>query len=205
MTLELATPHGPARAHLDLQAQAPGALVLGHGAGGGVAAPDLTAAARAATSLGWSVVLVEQPYRVAGRRSPAPAAQLDAAWTAVVDRLREHELAGLPLVAGGRSSGARVACRTSAATGVVGVLCVRSNAEAIEMLRLHPNPVCILSRGETRNETLNGIPVLHLPRDMRTLLGLIGVSPRGGARKRKRYVHKHVGTRTDSQGGVWVW
>ena len=124
MTLELATPHGPARVHLDLPAQAPGALVLGHGAGGGVAAPDLTAAARAATSLGWSVVLVEQPYRVAGRRSPAPAAQLDAAWTAVVDRLRQHELAGLPLVAGGRSSGARVACRTSAATGVVGVLCL---------------------------------------------------------------------------------
>jgi len=124
VTLELATPHGPARAHLDLQAQAPGALVLGHGAGGGVAAPDLTAAARAATSLGWSVVLVEQHYRVAGRRSPAPAAQLDAAWTAVVDRLRQHELAGLPLVAGGRSSGARVACRTSAATGVVGVLCL---------------------------------------------------------------------------------
>ena len=124
MTLELATPHGAARVHLDLQAQAWGALVLGHGAGGGVGAPDLTAAARAAKSLGWSVVLVEQPYRVAGRRSPAPAAQLDAAWTAVVDRLRAKELAGLPLVAGGRSSGARVACRTWAATEAVGVLCL---------------------------------------------------------------------------------
>jgi uncharacterized protein len=122
--LELDTPHGPARAHLDLQSEAPGVLVLGHGAGGGVGAPDLTAAARAATDLGWSVVLVEQPYRVAGRRSPAPAHQLDVAWTAVVDRLRTTELADVPLVAGGRSSGARVACRTSAATKAVGVLCL---------------------------------------------------------------------------------
>jgi predicted alpha/beta-hydrolase family hydrolase len=122
--VELETPHGPARAHLDLQADARGALVLGHGAGGGVTAPDLAAAARAAKSLGWNVSLVEQPYRVAGRRSPAPAAQLDAAWTTVVDRLRERELARLPIVVGGRSSGARVACRTSAATGAVGVLCL---------------------------------------------------------------------------------
>jgi uncharacterized protein len=122
--VELETPHGPARVHLDLQADARGALVLGHGAGGGVAAPDLTAAAGAAKHLGWSVVLVEQPYRVAGRRSPAPATQLDASWTAVLARLRADELAALPLVAGGRSSGARVACRTSAATGAVGVLCL---------------------------------------------------------------------------------
>jgi hypothetical protein len=121
---ELETPHGPARAHFDLQAEAAGAVVLGHGAGGGVGAPDLTAAARAARELGWSVVLVEQPYRVAGRRSPAPAAQLDAAWTAVVAQLRAAELAGLHLVVGGRSSGARVACRTAGATEAAGVLCL---------------------------------------------------------------------------------
>ncbi len=59
-----------------------------------------------------------------GRRSPAPARQLDAAWTAVVDQLRAGELRGLPLIVGGRSSGARVACRTAAATGAVGVLCL---------------------------------------------------------------------------------
>ena len=70
------------------------------------------------------MVLVEQPYRVAGRRSPAPAHQLDAAWTAVVERLTARELRGLPLVTGGRSSGARVACRTAEATGAVGVLCL---------------------------------------------------------------------------------
>ena len=99
-------------------------LVLGHGAGGGVAAPDLVAATRAASAAGVSVVLVEQPYRVAGRKSPAPAAQLDGAWTAVVAELRERVLAGLPLVTGGRSSGARVACRTAAATAASGVLCL---------------------------------------------------------------------------------
>src|SRR5204863_5894088 len=68
--------------------------------------------------------LVEQPYRVAGRRSPAPTHQLDAAWTAVLDRLREDELKGLPLVTGGRSAGARVACRTAAETGATAVLCL---------------------------------------------------------------------------------
>lgn len=122
--LEIATPHGPARAHLRLAGDARGALVLGHGAGGGVDAPDLAAATRAAAAAGFSVVLVEQPYRVAGRRSPAPAAQLDGAWTAVVAELRDGSLAGLPLVVGGRSSGARVACRTAAATGAIGVLCL---------------------------------------------------------------------------------
>ncbi len=71
-----------------------------------------------------SVALVEQPYRVAGRRSPPPAHQLDAAWRAVVDHLRSGGLQGVPLVVGGRSSGARVACRTAAATGAVGVLCL---------------------------------------------------------------------------------
>lgn len=122
--MELDTPHGPARAHVH-QADAPrGALVLGHGAGGGVTAPDLVAATRAALGAGVSVVLVEQPYRVAGRRSPAPAHHLDAAWIAVVEQLCAGALADLPLVTGGRSSGARVACRTAAATGAVGVLCL---------------------------------------------------------------------------------
>jgi predicted alpha/beta-hydrolase family hydrolase len=100
------------------------ALVLGHGAGGGVEAPDLVGAATAARSAGLSVVLVEQPYRVAGRRSPAPARQLDAAWIAVVSQLRDDALGGLPLVAGGRSSGARVACRTADEVGAAAVLCL---------------------------------------------------------------------------------
>ena len=85
---------------------------------------DLVAVTDVARSEGVSVVLVEQPYRVAGRRSPAPARQLDAAWTAVVDHLLAGELRGLPLVVGGRSLGARVACRTAEATGAAGVLCL---------------------------------------------------------------------------------
>jgi predicted alpha/beta-hydrolase family hydrolase len=122
--LEIATPHGPAHVHLRPADGARGGLVLGHGAGGGVDAPDLVAATRAAGAAGFAVALVEQPYRVAGRRSPAPAAQLDAAWATVVAELCGDALAGLPLITGGRSSGARVACRTAAATGAAGVLCL---------------------------------------------------------------------------------
>lgn len=98
--------------------------MLGHGAGGGVNASDLTAAARAAQAVGFNVALVEQPYRVAGRRSPAPARQLDAAWLAVIARLRDGPLGTVPLVVGGRSAGARVACRTASETGARGVVCL---------------------------------------------------------------------------------
>jgi uncharacterized protein len=118
------TPFGAATAHVDRADVPRAALVLGHGAGGGVQAKDLVAVAGVARAEELSVVLVEQPYRVAGRRAPAPAHQLDAAWIAVVDDLRAHELRGLVLVAGGRSSGARVACRTAAATDAVAVLCL---------------------------------------------------------------------------------
>jgi predicted alpha/beta-hydrolase family hydrolase len=122
--IEIETPHGPARAHLRLIEGARGALMLGHGAGGGIGAHDLQAAADAAAAQRFSVALIEQPYRVAGRRSPAPAVQLDAAWNAVVDRLAQRELAELALVFGGRSAGARVACRTADALGATGVLCL---------------------------------------------------------------------------------
>jgi predicted alpha/beta-hydrolase family hydrolase len=122
--LEIETPQGPAKAHLHPVDEPRGALVLGHGAAGGVEAGDLVAATEAARSADVSVALVEQPYRVAGRRSPAPAPRLDVAWTAVVGHLVAGELSGLPLVVGGRSLGARVACRTVEATGAVGVLCL---------------------------------------------------------------------------------
>jgi predicted alpha/beta-hydrolase family hydrolase len=118
------TPHGPARGFLHGVEAPIGGLVLGHGAGGGVGARDLVAVTAAAREAGIAVALVEQPYRVAGRRSPAPARQLDAAWIAVLEDLRAGFLADLPVVAGGRSSGARVACRTAAATGAAGVLCL---------------------------------------------------------------------------------
>jgi predicted alpha/beta-hydrolase family hydrolase len=123
-TLEIDTPFGTANAHLNSADESRGALVLGHGAGGGVQAKDLVAVAQVAHSVGLSVALVEQPYRVAGRRSPAPPHQLDAAWTAVIDDLVAGELRALALVVGGRSSGARVACRTAEAVGAIGVLCL---------------------------------------------------------------------------------
>ena len=139
-SFEVETPHGPARVHLHPAGAATGAtrprrrsaagnaaraaLVLGHGAGGGVGSRDLTRATAVANAADVAVALVEQPYRVAGRRSPAPAAQLDAAWLAVVERLKADELGGRPLIVGGRSSGARVACRTAAQASAVGVLCL---------------------------------------------------------------------------------
>jgi predicted alpha/beta-hydrolase family hydrolase len=124
VAIEIETPRGIAVAHVRETAETRAALVLGHGAGGGVNARDLAAAAAAAEEERYSVALVEQPYRVAGRRSPPPAAHLDEAWLAVVGELAAGPLAGLPLVTGGRSSGARVACRTAAATGSIGVLCL---------------------------------------------------------------------------------
>jgi len=122
--LEISTPQGTARAHVHAADQAMGALVLGHGAAGGVEAPDLVSVTEVSREQGFSVALVEQPYRVAGRRSPAPANRLDEAWTTTVEHLTGGELAGLPLVVGGRSAGARVACRTTAESGAVAVLCL---------------------------------------------------------------------------------
>ncbi|GAA2689933.1 MULTISPECIES: alpha/beta family hydrolase [Actinosynnema] len=118
------TPHGPARAVLHCAAEGRAALLLGHGAGGGIEAPDLVAATRAAVEAGVHVALVEQPYRVAGRRAPAPAKQLDTAWLAVAEDLGAGLFDTLPLVFGGRSSGARVACRTAAEGQAVAVLCL---------------------------------------------------------------------------------
>jgi uncharacterized protein len=124
MAADIPTAHGPARIHLQAAEQPRAALVLGHGAGGGISAPDLVVAKRVALEERISVALVEQPYRVAGRRSPAPAAQLDSAWVTVLAHLESGELARLPLIAGGRSLGARVACRTAEATGAVAILCL---------------------------------------------------------------------------------
>jgi predicted alpha/beta-hydrolase family hydrolase len=124
LPIEIDTPSGPARAHLTTTEKPAGAVVLGHGAGGGVEALDLVAARDAAVESGFSVALVEQPYRVAGRRSPAPAKRLDEAWVAVIEHLVADELAGLPLIVGGRSLGARVACRTVEQTKGEAVICL---------------------------------------------------------------------------------
>ena len=120
---KVATPHGPARVHRVEPAAGPlGTLVLGHGAGGGGEPADLAAVATAAASAGWQALLVDQPWKVAGKKiAPAPP-RLDEGWTAVLAALRAGgELTG-PLVLGGRSAGARVACRTAPAQGAAGVL-----------------------------------------------------------------------------------
>jgi predicted alpha/beta-hydrolase family hydrolase len=118
--MEVMTDFGAARVRLHPAADPRGTLVLGHGAGGGIDAPDLAVSAEVAGSLGFTVALVEQPYRVAGRRAPAPAAQLDRAWLTVLQALEPVA----PLIVGGRSSGARVACRTACEGGAAGVLCL---------------------------------------------------------------------------------
>jgi predicted alpha/beta-hydrolase family hydrolase len=91
-----------------------------------VDAPDLLAVCRAALAASVTVARVTQPYRVRGRRSPAPAGQLDDAWTTVVSTLRADagplSVGGLPLIVGGRSSGARVACRTARTLGAAGIV-----------------------------------------------------------------------------------
>lgn len=116
------TPHGDARVHVAHPANDPvGLMMLGHGAGGGVTAHDLMLATEEALRAGLVVVLVEQPYRVAGRKAPAPPAQVDAAWCAVAEHAHTDDL---PLIVGGRSFGGRVACRTSSDVGAAGVLCL---------------------------------------------------------------------------------
>lgn len=137
MRLEPTTPRGPARVDLDRPTGAVPAslLVLGHGAGGDVDAVDLVAVRDAALRSGVGTALVTQPYRVAGRRAPAPATHLDEAWCAVLAGLIDGSLidpggpdspavwtVGIPVIVGGRSSGARVACRTARAVGAAGVV-----------------------------------------------------------------------------------
>lgn len=123
-TVELDTPNGLARAYVTPHASPSGLLVLSHGAGGGVDTPDLLAVTDVARDRGWTVVRVEQPYRVAGRRALAPAKQLDANWIAIVKQLRDRVPSGAPIVVGGRSMGSRVACRTAGEVGAAGVLCL---------------------------------------------------------------------------------
>lgn len=125
ITTEVETPEGPGRWHLDLATDPVAALVLGHGAGGGVTAMDLALLARELPPYGITVARFEQPWRLAGRKVAVPPPRLDAGWLPAVSALTQRkQIATLPLLAGGRSAGARVACRTADRLGVVGVLCL---------------------------------------------------------------------------------
>lgn len=141
------TPRGSARIEVAVpDGRAKSLLVLGHGAGGEVTAPDLSALTAAALSSGVAVALITQPYRVAGRRTPAPASHLDDAWRAAVAGLDRGRL---PLVVGGRSSGARVACRTAVDCGADGVVALA--------FPLHPPGRPERSRAD---ELVSGLPTL---------------------------------------------
>ena len=113
--VQVETPVGPACTVSEGPARGT-AVVLGHGAGGGIDAPDLLAVRDAALSVGLRVVRVEQPWRVGGRKVAEAPARLDLAWRAVLAQLEG------PVVVGGRSAGARVACRTAGEVGAVAVL-----------------------------------------------------------------------------------
>lgn len=148
-TRTVRTPVGIARVYLSRPAVSRGMLALGHGAGGGVDAPDLQAVRAAAVEAGWTVGLVEQPWRVAGGRvAPAPP-RLDQAWLQVVRSLRAGRgaLPG-PLVVGGRSAGARVACRTAGELGAAGVVALA--------FPLHPPGRTRPGAGEVRAAELMG-------------------------------------------------
>jgi uncharacterized protein len=118
------TPQGPGRFFLDLADRPSSILVLGHGASGGVASADLELLADNLPDLGTSVLRFEQPWRTAGRKVGAQPPQLDKAWVAALDWLSNQEWARDPLVVGGRSAGARVACRTAAETDPVAIVCL---------------------------------------------------------------------------------
>ena len=118
---EIGTPLGAARVRTT-GSGGRGTLVLGHGAGGGIDSVDLVAVTASAAAAGWRVHGVEQPWRVAGKRIAVAPPRLDEGWTAVLAALRaDGQLTG-PLVLGGRSAGARVACRTAAEQDAAGGL-----------------------------------------------------------------------------------
>ncbi|MBF6356497.1 alpha/beta hydrolase [Nocardia higoensis] len=119
--MRIETSAGPADVEVDLPGEPRFLLLLTHGSGGGVDAKDLLAVRDSALGLGAVVARVVQPYRVAGRRAPGSADKQDAAWLEIVAELRDRYPVG-PLVQGGRSNGARVACRTAVAAGARGVL-----------------------------------------------------------------------------------
>lgn len=112
------TTQGPARLVVRRGRPARAMVVLTHGAGGGIDAPDLEFLGRTLPAAGFSTVLVELPWRVAGKRLAPRPAVIDECYLAVLNNLRMRS----PLVVGGRSAGARSACRLARGVGASGVL-----------------------------------------------------------------------------------
>jgi len=156
--VEIGTGEGPARAEVDRPTGEPSfLLVLTHGAGGNPDSPDLLAVAGAALGLGGAVARVTQPYRVKGRRAPGSPDRQDAAWAEVITALRAAVGAGLPLIQGGRSNGARVACRTARAVGARAVIALA--------FPLHPPGRPGLSRADELAAAGTDVLVLNGGRD----------------------------------------
>jgi uncharacterized protein len=155
--MDIVTGAGPARAELEGPAKPAFLLVLTHGAGGGVATKDILATRRAAVEAGAAVALVTQPYRIRGARAPGSPDRQDAAWLEIIGALR-GDYPGLPLVQGGRSNGARLACRTAPAAGAAGVVALA--------FPLHP-PGKAGEPGRSRAAELRaaGVPVLAISGD----------------------------------------
>ncbi|KHL17012.1 hypothetical protein CLV56_0696 [Mumia flava] len=112
------TPHGPGRIVQRRSSRPWACLVLTHGAGGGIDSPDLALLTARLPRLGVSVVRVEMPWRTAGKRIASAPRILDECFVSLVDHLRPRS----PMVVGGRSAGARVACRTGRSLGAVAVV-----------------------------------------------------------------------------------
>jgi uncharacterized protein len=175
------TPAGDAVLHVSAAADPVATLVLGHGAGGGVDTPDLLALAHALPASGISVVRLEQPWHVAGRKVAGPPPTLDRAWLAALGAVHRPKTQP-PLLVGGRSAGARVACRTAIALGAAGVLALA--------FPLHPPGRPERSRlAELELPTEGGLPVLVLqgtrdtfggPPDIPSAAGRLVVPVEGG-------------------------
>jgi uncharacterized protein len=147
--MEIMTGGGPARVELDGPGHPAFWLALTHGAGGGTDSADLLAAGQAAAALGGAVARVLQPYRVRGARAPGSPDRQDAAWLEVIGQIRPR-FPGIPLVQGGRSNGARLACRTARAADAVAVVALA--------FPLHPPGRPERSRADELREA--GVPVL---------------------------------------------
>lgn len=151
MRIDVETPAGTAWVDLDRPRSPSALLVLTHGAAGAVGTADVLAVRDAAVAAGTAVALVTQPYRVAGRRTPPAPRPQDEAWAAILTALRRR-MRRVPIVVGGRSNGARVACRTAAATGAVGVVALafplhppgRPDKSRLDELELPDVPVLVV-------------------------------------------------------------
>lgn len=154
--MEISTEAGPARVELDHAQTATFLLILTHGAGGGVDSKDLLAVRDAAVAAGAVVARVLQPYRVRGASAPGSASRQDAAWLEIVAKLGD-QYPGIPLIQGGRSNGARVACRTAVAAGARAVVALA--------FPLHPPGRPDLSRADELLAAQTDVLVVNGDRD----------------------------------------